>query len=228
MSLTLRCCCGGVAGSETEAEEPVPTTNGGICRVSGDIIIANEGDSVCVALWPDGAGPGAAGEDTDAGADEEDEEEEDEVGSAASGGAWVGVISIGSAAAIAAGVRHLYDGLPLPYGDARSAPVAAPTSPSGYLRFRDADGGVSGATAGNRISSLITATGRAEGARTGTADEEETDKRRTEDDEDAGVVLAAADTGGGKAADEDGGAGRVHLISQGGGGGMWAPGALIR
>ena len=218
MSLTLR-CCGGVAGSETEAEEVVPTTNGGICRVSGDIIIANEGESVCVALWPDGGGPGAAGEDTDAGADEEDDEEdEDEVGSAASGGAWVGVISIGSAAAVATGVRHLYDGLPLPYGDVRSAPVAAPTSPSGYLRFRDADGGVSGATAGNRISSLITATGRTEGA--GTADEEDTDRRRTEDDDDAGMVLAAADTGGGKAVDEDGGTGRVHLISQGGGGGM--------
>ena len=79
-----------MAGSETEAEELVPTTNGGICRVSGDMIIANEGERVCVALWPDEAGPGAAGEDTDAGADE-DEDDEDEVGSGTSGGAWVGV-----------------------------------------------------------------------------------------------------------------------------------------
>lgn len=94
MSLTLRCCCGGVAGSEAEAEaeELVPTTNDGICRASGDMIIANEGESVCVALWPDGPGPGAAEEDAEAGADEEeDEDEEDEVGSGASGGAWVGV-----------------------------------------------------------------------------------------------------------------------------------------
>ena len=47
------------------------------------------------------------------------------------------------------------DGLPLPYGEVRS--VA--TSPSGYLRFREADGGVSGVTAGNRISSFTTETG---------------------------------------------------------------------
>jgi hypothetical protein len=124
VSLTLRCCCGGVAGSEAEveaeAEELVPTTNGGKCRVSGDMIIANEGESVCVALWPDGAGPGAAEEDADEEEEDEDEEEDDEdeddeVGSGASGGACVGVQSIGSAvaAAAAAGVWHLYDGLPL-------------------------------------------------------------------------------------------------------------------
>lgn len=126
-------------------------------------------------------------------------------------------------------MRHLYDGLPLPYRDERSVP-ALPTSPSGYLRFRDADGGVRGATAGKRISSFITATGRAEGAGpgTGTADEEEVDRRRTEDEDDTGVALAAADTDGGKVADEAGGTGRVHLISQGGGGGMWAAGTLIR
>jgi hypothetical protein len=123
----------------------------------------------------------------------------------------------------------LYDGLPLAYGEVRSAPVAVPTSPSGYLRFRDADGGVSGATAGNRISSFTTATGRAEGgAGAGMVDEEETDGRRAEDEE-GGAGFAAADTdGGGKAADEGGGTGRVHLTSQGGGGGMWAAGTLIR
>jgi hypothetical protein len=82
---------------------------------------------------------------------------------------------------------------------------------------------------GNRISSFTTVTGRAEGgAEAGTAGEE-TDRRRAEDEDDAGVGLAAADTdGGGNAVDEDDGTGRVHLISQGGGGGMWAPGAAIR
>lgn len=122
----------------------------------------------------------------------------------------------------------MYDGLPLAYGDVRSAPVAAPTSPSGYLRFRDADGGVSGATAGNCISSFMTATGRAEGGTGAGIVDEEMDRRRAEDDE-GGVGSAAADTdGGGKAADEGGGTGRVHLTSQGGGGGMWAAGTLIR
>jgi hypothetical protein len=53
--------------------------NSGICHESGDMIIANEGESVCVALWPDEAGPGAVEEDADAGADEE-EDEVDEVG----------------------------------------------------------------------------------------------------------------------------------------------------
>ena len=52
----------------------------------------SEGESVCVALWPDGPGAGAAGEDTETGADEdEDEDEEDEVGSGANCGARVGV-----------------------------------------------------------------------------------------------------------------------------------------
>ncbi len=102
------------------------------------------------------------------------------------------------------------------------------TSPSGYLRFRDADGGVSGVTAGNRISSFTTATGR-DGTGTGPADDEEMERRRIEDDEDAGVEFAAADAEeGGKAVDEVGGTGRVHLISQGGGGGMWAAGTLTR
>lgn len=90
MSLTLRCCCGGVAGSEAEAEELVPTN--GICRESGDMINANEGESVCVALWPDEAGPGAAGEDVGAGADEEeDEDDEDRAGRGANAGVWDGV-----------------------------------------------------------------------------------------------------------------------------------------
>lgn len=82
MSFTLRCCCGGVAGNEeadteAEAEElAVPSTNGGmVCRASGDMIIANEGESVCVALWPDGP------------EDDDEDEEEDEVGTGASGGA---------------------------------------------------------------------------------------------------------------------------------------------
>ncbi len=92
MSLTLRCCCGGVAGSEAEADELVPTTNGGICRESGDMIIANEGESVCVALWPEEAGPGAAGEDADGGTDEdEDEDDEDGAGRGANAGVWDGV-----------------------------------------------------------------------------------------------------------------------------------------
>jgi hypothetical protein len=119
---------------------------------------------------------------------------------------------------------RLYDGLPLPYRDVHSVV----TSPSGYFRFRDADGGVSGVTAGNRISSFTTPTGRA-GAGAGTADDEEMERRRIDDDDDAGVEFAAPDAdGGGKAADEGGGAGRVHLISQGGGGGMWAAGPLMR
>ena len=92
MSLTLRCCCGGVAGNEAEAEELVPTTNGGICRESGDMIIANEGESVCVALWPDEAGPGAAGEDADAGADEDDDDADDGgAGRGVNAGVWDGV-----------------------------------------------------------------------------------------------------------------------------------------
>jgi hypothetical protein len=96
----------------------------------------------------------------------------------------------------------LYDGLP--YGDARSDAA----SPSGYLRFRDADGGVSGSTAGSRLSSLTIEV---------VADE--TDRRRAEDD-DVGIV-GAADAGvGGAGADVDAGTGRVHLTSQGGGGGM--------
>jgi len=54
-------------------------------------------------------------------------------------------------------------------------------------------------------------------------------ERRRTDDEDAGVEFPAADAAGaGKAADEGGGTGRVHLISQGGGGGMWAAGTLTR
>jgi hypothetical protein len=39
------------------------------------MIIANEGESVCVALWPDGP------------EDDDEDEEEDEVGTGASGGA---------------------------------------------------------------------------------------------------------------------------------------------
>jgi hypothetical protein len=79
-------------GSEAEVEELVPTTNGGRCRESGDIIIANEGESVCVALWADEAGPGAAGEDADAGADEEEEDDEENgAGRGANAGVWDGV-----------------------------------------------------------------------------------------------------------------------------------------
>lgn len=56
------------------------------------MIIANEGESVCVALWPDEAGPGATEEDADAGADgEEDEDEEDGAGRGASAGVCDGV-----------------------------------------------------------------------------------------------------------------------------------------
>lgn len=57
--MTLR-CCGGVAGSEVELD---PTN--GASRVSGDMIIANEGESVCVARWP-GAGVGDDDEEEDA------------------------------------------------------------------------------------------------------------------------------------------------------------------
>ena len=99
------------------------------------MIIASEGESVCVALWPDEA----------AGAVDEEEDEDDVGGSDASGCGGVG------AGSSAAGVWRLYEGLP--YGDARSDAEAA--SPSGYLRFLDADGGVSGGTAGNRTSSLV-------------------------------------------------------------------------
>jgi hypothetical protein len=54
-------------------------------------------------------------------------------------------------------------------------------------------------------------------------------ERRRTDDEDAGVEFAVADAGGGgNGTDEGGGTGRVHLISQGGGGGMWAAGTLMR
>jgi len=155
------------------------------------MIIAREGESVCVALWPDEAGAGAV---------DEEEDEDDVGGSEASGCGGVG------AGGSAAGVWRLYDGLP--YGDACSDAEAA--SPSGYLRFRDADGGVKGATTGNRMSSLAT----------GGAAEDETDRRRSEDD-DAGVEGAAPDMdGGGKGADAGVGTGRVHLISHGGGGGM--------
>src|SRR5712672_281218 len=159
------------------------------------MIIAREGESVCVDLCPDGPGPGPG-----PGADDE---EEDDVGSEARGCGGVGT---GSSAV---GVRRLYDGLS--YGDARSE-VA---SPSGYFRFRDG-GGSGGATAGNRTSSLAT----------GGAVDDETDRCRAEDDE-AGVE-GAADRVGGKGADAGAGTGRVHLISQGGGGGTWAAGALIR
>jgi hypothetical protein len=44
VSLTLRCCCGGVAGSGTGVTALAPTN--GIWRESGDMIIANEGESV--------------------------------------------------------------------------------------------------------------------------------------------------------------------------------------
>jgi hypothetical protein len=83
VSLTLR-CCGGVAGSDAEVE----ATNGA-CRESGDMIIANDGESVCVALCP-GAGVG------------EDEEDEDAVVVAAGGGTDNG--AGGSGAGSAAGV----------------------------------------------------------------------------------------------------------------------------
>src|SRR5712691_10477435 len=96
VSLTLRCCCGGVAGGGLE----LVLTNG-MWRVSGDMIIAREGESVCVALWPDEAGAGAVDE----------EEGEDEVGGSEAGGC--GGVGTGSSAA---GVWRLYDGLP--YGDA--------------------------------------------------------------------------------------------------------------
>jgi hypothetical protein len=163
------------------------------------MIIAREGESVCVALWPDEAGAAGA---------VDEEEDEDEVG----GNEASGCGGVGAGGSAAAGVWRLYDGLP--YGDACSEAEAA--SPSGYLRFRDADGGVKGATVGNRMSSLAT----------GAAAEDETDKRRSEDD-DPGVEGVAADMGGGgKDADVGGGTGRVHLISHGGGGGMWVATAL--
>jgi len=149
----------------------------GICRVSGDMIIASEGESVCVA----GSGTSGCG-------------------------------GVGAGGSAATGVWRLYDGLP--YGDACSDVEA---SPSGYLRFRDADGGVGGATVGSRLSS-----------HTAGAVEDEIDRRRAEDD--AGVEGAADTDGGARGADVDVdadadvdagvGTGRVHLTSQGGGGGM--------
>jgi len=57
------------------------------------MIIANEGERVCVALWPEEAGPGAAGEDTEAVADEEDDDDDDDggAGSETNAGVWDGV-----------------------------------------------------------------------------------------------------------------------------------------
>jgi hypothetical protein len=103
----------------------------------------------------------------------------------------------------------LYDGLS--YGEARSDAA----SPSGYLRFREADGGVSGSTVGSRLSSFTIG-----------AAADEMDRRRTEEDN-AGVEGAVDAGGGGGGADAGAGTGRVHLISQGGGGGMCPAGAFI-
>jgi hypothetical protein len=96
----------------------------------------------------------------------------------------------------------------LPYGDARSDTA----SPLGYLRFREADSGVSGSIVGVIIyirgSNLAV---------------EKRDNHRAEDD-DAGRK-GPADTGGGSA-DVGAGTWRVHLTSHGGGG-MCAAGAFI-
>jgi hypothetical protein len=75
------------------------------------------------------------------------------------------------------------------------------------------------------MSSFTTETGWDAAAGTGTADDEEIERRR---DEEAGVEFAADDADGGGKAAEVGGTGRVHLISQGGGGGTWAAGTLMR
>ena len=102
VNLTLR-CCGGVAGSDAELE----LTNGA-CLESGDMIIANDGESVCVALWP-GAG---------AGEDEEDEDAVVVVVVAVAGGGGstdngVGVdCGCDCGGGSAAGVWRLHDGLP--------------------------------------------------------------------------------------------------------------------
>jgi len=194
--LTLR-CCGGVAGSDAELE----LTNGA-SRASGDMIIANEGESVWVARRP-GAGVG------------DDDEDEDAVVVVAGGGT-----DNGAGGGSAAGVWRLHDGLP--YGDA--CPVAdTAASPSGYFRFREAEGGVIGTTAGRRLSSPP-GTAAPDGSG---ATEDEVDRRRTED-EDAGDGTDMAVTGaGGGGTDADAATVRLHLTSQGGGGGMCAPGAFI-
>lgn len=203
VSLTLR-CCGGVAGSDAELE---PTN--GASRASGDMIIANEGESVWVARWP-GAGAG-----------EEDDEEEDAVaGAVVAGGNADGPAGRGGGSA-AAGVWRLHDGLP--YGDACPAADTA-ASPSGYFRFREAEGGVIGTATGGRLSSPPATTAAAESGAT----EDEVDRRRIEDEdaegEGADIAVTGADGGG---ADADVDTGRLHLTSQGGGGGMCAPGAFI-
>ena len=210
VSLTLR-CCGGVAGSDAELE---PTN--GACLESGDMIIANDGESVCVALCP-GAGAG------------EDEEDEDAVVVvvvvvvAAGGGGGGGSTDNGAGVCgSAAGVWRLHEGLP--YGDTAETDA----SPSGYFRLREAEGGVMGTTAGRRLSSLLLLLllppGSTAGAASGVT-EDEVDRRRTED-EGEGTDMAVTGAGGG-GADADAGTGRRHLTSQGGGGGMCAPGALI-
>lgn len=165
------------------------------------MIIANDGESVCVARWPEEAGTG------------EDDEDEDAV---------VVVASCGAGRSAAAGVWRLHDGLP--YGDA--CPVAdeddTAASPSGYFRLREAEGGVMGTTAGRRLSSPP---GTTAGAGSG-ATEDEVDRRRTEDEDAEGEGTDMAVTGaGGGGAEVD--TGRLHLTSQGGGGGMCAPGAII-
>ena len=215
VSLTLR-CCGGVAGSDAELE----LTNGA-CLESGDMIIANDGESVCVALWP-GAGAG------------EDEEDEDAVvvvvvavaGCGGSADNGVGVdCGCDCGGGSAAGVWRLHDGLP--YGDTAETDA----SPSGYFRLREAEGGVMGTTTGRRLSSppppLLLLPGSTAGAASGVM-EDEVDRRRTEDEDAEGEGTDMAVTGaGGGGADADAGTGRRHLTSQGGGGGMCAPGVVI-
>ena len=56
----------------------------GTCRVSGDMIIASEGESVWVALWPGGTGAGA-------GADDDDDDDDDDVGALGGNGSAPGV-----------------------------------------------------------------------------------------------------------------------------------------
>lgn len=204
VSLTLR-CCGGVAGSDAELE---PTN--GASRESGDMIIANDGESVWVARWP-GAGTG------------EDDEDEDAVAVVVAGGGTDNGADGGGGGASAAGVWRLHDGLP--YGDTADTDA----SPSGYFRLREAEGGVMGTTAGRRLSSPPP--GRTAGTGSGVTAEDEVDRRRTEDEdaEGEGTDMADMGAGGGGAdadADADAGTGRVHLISQGGGGGMCAPGVF--
>jgi hypothetical protein len=127
------------------------------CRESGDMIIANDSESICMAQWP-GPGIGVG----------EDEDDEDTAVAVASGG-----IDNGACRGGGRGVWHLYDGLT--YGDA-AYPDA---SLSGYFRFQEAEGSIMGTTAGRRLSSPP---GSTAGAGSGVT-ECEVDRCQTEDDD---------------------------------------------